>query len=122
MATPLKRKKPPEDEDTSDFVCDDCQKSFSNKSNLTRHQEKAVCLKNSGGNLEPSIPTLVTNNKLNCDIINSINDEYLKFVCAQRLGCYKQHLTHCALWRMVTTPYLVLRISYQFVRMRVSTY
>ena len=72
MATPSKRKKPPEDEDTSDFLCDDCQKSFSNKGNLTKHQENAVCLKNSGASQEPSIPTLVTDNKLNSDIVSSI--------------------------------------------------
>ena len=38
-----------------------------------------------------SILIFVTENKLNSDIINSINDKYLAFVCAQRLGCYKQH-------------------------------
>ena len=85
METPSKQK--PED-----FRCDVCQKGFSTKGSLTRHQNDSVCLKNSGVVLEPNIPVHVTDERLNSEIINCVGDKYLQFICAQRLGVYKKQL------------------------------
>ena len=70
------------------YFCGKCNRGFSCQGDVNKHQNNNVCSKHSGRTPDPFIPSLVTDNDINIKIVSKIDDPFLRFSCAQRLGAY----------------------------------